>query len=61
MLLTDIIAHATSDKPSMIEVAYELLQASSDDGEASPADQADAADEFAEQCKIFASSIQSGE
>ena len=26
MLITDIIAHATSDKPSMIEVAYELLQ-----------------------------------
>jgi hypothetical protein len=59
ILLTDIIAHATSDKPSMIEVAYELLQdeGSTDGGLSS---QTETAEEFAEQCKIFASDIQSG-
>jgi hypothetical protein len=43
----------------MIEVAYELLQdeGSTDGGLSS---QTETAEEFAEQCKIFASDIQSG-
>mmetsp|Transcript_11134 Transcript_11134/g.15853 ORF Transcript_11134/g.15853 Transcript_11134/m.15853 type:complete len:410 (-) Transcript_11134:107-1336(-) len=59
-LLMDIIKNATSETPSVSEVAYELLLSnqSEDDFDADDAtDDEEAWKEFVEQCKIFAAEI----
>lgn len=50
MLLTDIIVKSSTGDYSMVEVAYDLLCNESDDEEAGEED-------FAEQCKVFASTL----
>ncbi len=53
MLLTDIIVRSAADEVSMVEVAYEVLCGD----ECSDEEAEEAEEDFAEQCKVFASSL----
>jgi SnoaL-like domain len=54
VLLTDIISCSTKGEPSVVEVAYELLCAASEDNND---DEDIVEEEFADQCRVFAESL----